>query len=456
MATAVIMPKAGMAMEKGTIVKWLKEEGAVVKQGDILLEITTDKVNMEVEAEVSGTLIKIMAKEGEVLPVFTEIAYIGVAGEAVDPLIGGAAPSVTGTTAVHAQANTQIAARQDGLKKEEDRVRATPAARKAAKGHAVELFQVAGTGPAGRIQKQDVLEFVRHMGEDGPEVRATRLAQKIAVTEGVGLHDLTGTGFGGRITKDDVLDSLKPSVSVAEKAQDVSAHGVRGRLIPLDSMRQVISQRMSESYFSAPTVTLTMEADVTRLKALREELKDGVAKNAGAKLTLTDFLILAVGKTLRKHPFINGTFQSNGLFLYDDVNIALAVGLENGLLVPVLRQVDTMKLTEVAVQSKDLADRAVKMKLLPDEQVGSTFTISNMGMFGITHFTPIINQPNSAILGVGTTVERFMPAEDGSPVLKSIMTLCLTVDHRIIDGTTGAKFLRDVKGFLENPVEILI
>lgn len=455
MAIAVIMPKAGMSMEEGTIVKWYKSEGATVKQGEAILEITTDKVNMDVEAETSGTLIKIVGKEGEVLPVFTEIAYIGQAGEKIE---------------VENQKNNLRELKEEIVPKKlieehkesvnevcEGRIRATPAARKIARDQKIDLNQIRGKGPKGRIQKDDVIQYVNNIDRVEEKIKGTRLAHKIAVIEGVDLQNVKGSGYKGKIVKQDVLNSLhqedKHSCDIiVEKNQE----GLSGKLIPLDNMRKVISQRMNDSYFIAPTVTLNTEVDVSNLKRMRATLKECVYEKTNKKLTLTDFIILAVGKTLRNHPIINGTYREDGLFIYDDINIALAVGLENGLLVPVLRNVDEMKLTDVVNHSKDIVERAIKMKLSPDEQIGSTFTISNMGMFGITHFNPIINQPNSAILGVGAISDRFIPSEDGSPILKSIMTLSLTIDHRIIDGTPGAIFLRDLKKLLENPAEIMI
>ncbi len=401
MAIEVIMPKAGMDMQEGTVVKWFKKEGDYVKQGEILLEIITDKVNMEVEAEVSGTLLKINAQEGDILPVFSAIAYIGEAGE------------------------------------QNEKVRATPAARKKSKAHGLDLTKIQGSGPNGRIQKIDVTTHLNEMS------KATPLAKKIAQMKNIDITSLKGSGFKGKVIKEDVLNSMDGG------EQDMS------RLIPLTPMRKAVARRMSDSFFTAPAFTLNIDVDVTNMKGLRDNLNNIIFNETKEKLTYTHVIVLACAKTLQKHPIINSTYTDDGILLHDHVSIALAVGLDEGLLVPVIRNAEKMSLKEIVTASKDLASRAANMKLKPEEQEGSTFTISNMGMYGIKHFNPIINQPNSAILGISTIIDTPVVIENEIRI-RPIMNVCMTIDHRVIDGTPGAKFLKDLKDILENPIQIIL
>lgn len=337
------------------------------------------------------------------------------------------------------------------------KLRATPAARWMARINDMGLADIPGSGPGGRIQRGDVERMLRE--GHTKKILATPLAKRIAELDGIDLETVSGTGRGGKIRRSDVLRSQVQVVQAARKIDEmvtVSPQGLKGTLVPLDAMREVVGRRMSESFFAAPTFTLNMEVNMNALISLRKQVIPAVEAKTGFKPTLTDFIMLAVGRSLRKHPMVNASITEDGLFFYEDVNVALAVGLENGLMVPVLRNVDDMTLSEVVVGCRDLSSRAQAMRLMPDEQMGSTFTISNLGMFGVTHFNPIINQPNSAILGIGTSTERFVPDVHGAPVLASIMMLSLTIDHRIVDGAPGARFLGDIKALLENPAAILV
>lgn len=445
MATEIIMPKAGMAMEEGTIVKWFKKEGDTVEVGEPLLEILTDKVNMEVEAPASGTLLKILAQEGEVLPVITTIGYIGKPGEEVPQGQTSDQKAVT-TESPQDLMIDDVQPVED--KEQEDpintqKVRATPASRKIAKENNIDLKDISGSGPKGRVQRMDVAEYLEGLQREGAKI--TPLAKKIAQGEGVELSALKGTGVGGKIVKDDVLRFLETQEQKIEK----------DNIIPLTGMRKVIGERMTQSFFTAPTFTLNIEVDMTETTKLRKQLKETILQQTGKKLTFTDIIILATSKALKQFPIVNATLVEEGILLHRHVHMALAIGLDEGLLVPVIRNTDQMTLSEIVVAAKDVAEKAVSKKLSPDQLQGSTFTISNLGMYGISHFNPIINQPNSAILGVNAIIEK-MRVVDGEPKVRPIMNLSLTIDHRVIDGTPGAKFLQYLKQLLENPMMMLI
>ena len=255
------------------------------------------------------------------------------------------------------------------------------------------------------------------------------------------------------------MNKEKPAEVKKEKEEVITKPVENSNIIPMSAMRKVIAKRMSESYFLAPTFTLNYEIDMTELKALRAKLIEPIKEKTGLKLTYTDLISMAVIKTLQKpeHKFVNASLTPDvkNIELHDYVNLSMAVGYDEGLLTPVLKNADKMSLTEIVVGLKDLAKRALEMKLKPDEMSGSTFTISNIGMYGVDSFNPIINQPNSAILGVCATVDKPV-VRDGQIVIRPMMNLCLTIDHRLVDGLAGAKFMQDLKKLLENPIMMLV
>lgn len=362
-------------------------------------------------------------------------------------------------------------------------MRATPAARALAKRLGVDLLSVIGTGFKGRIHRDDVAGFNY---EDKTHV--SPLAQRIADIHNIDLKGLTGTGFRNKIMKDDVLQfiddpeiksrfmlddygyQMVSSGPVATKTIPVKQAETAKREIVLDTakigdsetiqmtqMRKIISKRMSESYFGAPTFIQTWEIDMTELLALRKRLIDPIMEKTGKRVTVTDLISMAVIKTLPKHKYINSSMnkEATEITFHNYVNLGMAVGLDEGLMVPVVKGADKMTLTEFVVAMKDLTDRTLSKKLLPDEQAGSTFTISNLGMYGVDEFTAIINQPNAAILSVASTQQRAVP-KDGEIVIRPIMKISLTSDHRIIDGLTAAKFMTDLKAAMEDPLTLFI
>lgn len=339
----------------------------------------------------------------------------------------------------------------------EEKLRATPAARNMAKKMQVDLSMISGTGAKGRIHKEDVMMFM-----ENERPRITPLAKKIAEINNIDYTKIKGSGFRSKIMKEDILALMnkeKPAEVKKEKEEVITKPVENSNIIPMSAMRKVIAKRMSESYFLAPTFTLNYEIDMTELKALRAKLIEPIKEKTGLKLTYTDLISMAVIKTLQKpeHKFVNASLTPDvkNIELHDYVNLSMAVGYDEVLLTPVLKNADKMSLTEIVVGLKDLAKRALEMKLKPDEMSGSTFTISNIGMYGVDSFNPIINQPNSAILGVCATVDKPV-VRDGQIVIRPMMNLCLTIDHRLVDGLAGAKFMQDLKKLLENPIMMLV
>lgn len=367
---------------------------------------------------------------------------------------------------------------------ENRKLRATPAARTLANRLGVDLLNVTGTGYKGRIHREDVAGFNY---EDKTHV--SPLAQRIAEEHNINLKGIVGTGYRNKIMKDDVLPLLndpqvksrfelddfgyqtipvlpenkkqasaqQPSTSIKTPTTQDTTIQAESENVPMTQMRKIISKRMSESFFGAPTFIQTWEIDMTELLVLRKRLIDPIMEKTGKKLTVTDLISMAVIKTLLKHKYINASLNKEGteLTFHNYVNLGIAVGMDEGLLVPVVKGADKMSLSEFVVAMKDLTERTFSKKLLPDEQSGSTFTISNLGMYGVDEFTAIINQPNSAILSVSSTQQRVVP-RDGEIVVRPIMKVSLTADHRVIDGLTGAKFMTDLKAALEDPLTLFI
>lgn len=367
---------------------------------------------------------------------------------------------------------------------ENKKLRATPAARALAKRLGVDLFNVAGTGYKGRIHKDDIANFNYE-----EKIHVSPLARRIAELHNIDLKGLKGTGHRDKIMKDDVLQLISdpdlkarfslndfgevakaaPAAAPAsgetaakapaktQAAPQAAAPVGETEKMPMTQMRKIIAKRMSESFFGIPTFTQTWEIDMTELLALRKRLIEPIQEKTGKKLTVTDLISLAVIKTLLKHKYINASLNPEGteITFHNYVNLGMAVGLDEGLLVPVVKNADKMSLSEFVVALKDLTERTFSKKLLPDEQAGSTFTISNLGMYPVDEFTAIINQPNAAILSVASTKQKLVPV-NGEAVVRPIMKMSLTSDHRIIDGLTAAKFMTDLKKLMEDPITLLI
>ncbi len=420
MAYAVIMPKAGMAMETGKVIKWLKNVGDRVETGEPLLEIETDKVNMEVEAMNDGVLLAVLAHEGDVVPVVQTIGFIGEAGEAI--------PEYKMATVKPVEKPFKEEAGMSKVKLEGVRIPATPAAKRLAQETGIPLTSVTPSGSLGQIKAEDV--------------RATPLAKAMAADLGIDLQSVSGSGYGSKVTRADVVSPTRASISSEE-----------GELRPHSAMRKVIARRMLSSHMNIPPVTQSCVADVTALMALREQVNAG---REGVRITVNDFIVLAVAKALREQPHINASYTEAGMLFKTHINIGMAVALPEGLIVPVIRDADKLTLHQIAAAARELQLKAREGRLKPDDYSGGTFTVSNLGMMGVTAFTPIINEPESAILGVCATEQRLEMDDSGKITKRLKLPLCLTYDHRSIDGAQAAIFSNRVTQLLENPLDMLV
>jgi len=427
MATEIIMPKAGMAMEEGTIIRWLKEVGDPVESGEGVMEIETDKITMENEAPAGGVLLAKFYDDGAVVPVTTIIGYIGKPGEKVPeaPAASEPASEEAVETAPAAVSGQPVSAPAASF----GQVLATPYAKTLAAQNGVDLGAVTGSGVGGVIKARDV-------------VKATPLAARMAEDRGISLAAVAGTGFGGKVTSTD----LPVAAAIATPAAD-------GTPVPLAGMRKAIAQRMTQSHLEIPPVTQTMKAYVGELLALRAKINE----TREARITINDLVMKACAKAVAEFPQVRTEIdmQAGTLITRGQVNIGMAVSLDEGLIVPVIHNADQLSLSEVSARAKDLAVRARSGGLSPNEYSGSTFTVSNVGAVDVFTFTPIINQPNAAIMGVGC-INGELALVDGEVVERKYLMLSLTYDHRIIDGSQAAVFQKRVRQLIENPLEILV
>lgn len=623
MAADIILPKLGMDMQSGTIMTWYKNEGDTVKKGEPLFELMTDKVNIEVEAEDNGVLLKRYYETGVELPVFTVIGCIGEAGEQVPEhqmvsLRGNMQSPGHLTDEDRAALKAMRSSTREGFSSTGRTIRATPSARRLAAEHKIDLANVTGSGPKGRIQVEDIEELLEvskkvektevpqqkvftepeeeKIGEAGiPEetnqvvdeaestvaeeteevfsaepnpgmtgaldmtledlvagmgsleaelgseaheedvlegaakkvetgaeevprtFTVSPLAEKIAAVENIDIHSIPGgSGPEGRIMKEDVLKAMaegssrhesvieevevqekapeetttqepipaepepqpekqeeqpepdngdeeesivitasEPTTPVAEEAKEAADKPpVNGRLETMPAKRRIIADRMVKSNLENAVITLTTEVDMTEVKDLRKKISKKVEKETGYRCTYTDFLLVSVSRALMEHPYINSSLCEDGVVLHDFVNLGMAVGMDDGLIVPVIRDAHAASFSEMVEKRSELLKLVKAKKLTGDHFKDSTFTVTNLGMYGILEFTAIINQPNSAILSVGEVVDRVRIFK-GEPTPRSIMKISLNLDHRVADGMAGAKFLQTVKSYMENPALLL-
>jgi pyruvate dehydrogenase E2 component (dihydrolipoamide acetyltransferase) len=388
MVTEVIMPKMGQTMEKGKIIKWLKKEGEMVQGGEPLLEIETDKTTIEIEARGSGILRKILAQEGDEAQIAEVIGYIGTEDE---PLPEAAAKA------------------------------------KAASGKPFGDIILAESKSAKEVHLEPEMK-----------VKASPLAKRLAEEKGVNLALVKGTGPEGRITKEDVLDFLSEKPAVEFK------------LLPVTSMRKAIAAKMTESKTHVPHFYISVEVDMTEAVKMRDELLPTFETETGVRLSYTNLLVKAAALGLKEYPHLNATLDGENIKLWKNVNVGIAVGLEDGLIVPVLRNANELSLRETTVRMADLVAKARDKRLREDEFTGGTFTVSNMGALDVDSFIAIINVPETAILAAGRISDKAV-AINGDIVARKTMTLTLSADHRVVDGVYAAKFLGKVKELLESP-----
>lgn len=407
MAAEIRMPQFGVSMETGTIAQWYKAEGDPVKVGDVLASIETEKLTNDVISEVDGVLLKIVAPEGTDVPVQGLMAYVGQPGEV---LPGGTAAAAAAPAAGSAPAVQSAEAPQPSV----GRIKASPLARKIAVKLGVDLAQVTPGGTSGRVRADDV----RAYAAQAPAAPAPA-----------------------------PIPAPAPATPAApaELADGDTAEKLSG-------MRKVVAQRMLQSHTEIPPVTQNTRVDVTELMMFRKMLQS----ETGNKYSVNDLILKAVAKCLRKHPEMLVSFDGDRIIQRAHVNLGMAVALDAGLIVPVIRDADKMGLDDLSAHAKDLATRAKTNKLTPEDYQGSTFTVSNLGMFGVDSFTPIVNQPNAAILGVCASHDELVMDDEGTITKHQIMQLCLTYDHRLMDGAVAARFGMDMRDILEKPMGIIL
>jgi pyruvate dehydrogenase E2 component (dihydrolipoamide acetyltransferase) len=477
MPIEVILPKLGQTMENGTIVEWVKQEGDPVKRGEVLFTVESDKAVLDVEAMANGFLRKILVREGQPVPVLTVVALMTrQADEPLVPYEEVPAPVPQAEPALGAAPATEpVPAATEGQTRH--RIVASPRARKAARQQGVDLALLAGTGPGGRIVEQDVLSYV------ALRPRVTPVAANVARARGVDLAAVRGTGPGGRVTRADIeaaaeapsapmpvpaAEALAPKAAAAVQRVAVSAPpmpaaaALPAELVPeveaaaMTGLRRIIAERMSASHQAVARVTLVTEAEATALVAVRQQLKAAVAAEWGFVPGYSDLLGLIVARALQEFPYMNARLAADGSTIerMPVVNLGMAVDTERGLLVPVIRGAGQMHLRTLSTEFRVLAERARAGKSLPDDLAGGTFTITNLGMYDVDAFTPIVNLPEAAILGVGR-IQQKPVVHDGAVVVRHMWTLSLSFDHRLVDGAPAARFLQRIKALIESPYLLL-
>ena len=434
MASEIKMPQLGLTMTEGTVNQWFKKVGDAVTQGELLFEVSTDKITNQIEATATGILLEIMSPEGSVAPVQAVLALVGEAGEKVAASAAAVPAKLVAEEAAAAAPAAQAATAGSAVVGADGWVKASPAARKLANDNNIDIALVTATGPDGRVLERDVQAFAANAPA---AVKTSPLAAKMAAELGV---DVSGITKDGRIMKADVLAAAKPA-----------AASVPAKKTPLVGIRKVIAERMSQSWNIAPHVHHTVEVDMT--EAL--QLKDQLAKASGEKASVTEIVIKCAAQVLKEIPVVNASIEGNQIVYHDSVNMGVAVALDNGLIVPVIRAAGEKSLREIRAAVVDLGAKARTNKLLPDEISGGTFTVTNLGMFGTDHFTPIINQPESAILGVCRTVEKPVVV-GGQIVIRPMCNFVLGYDHRLIDGAVAAKFMARFRELIEKPFLLLV
>jgi pyruvate dehydrogenase E2 component (dihydrolipoamide acetyltransferase) len=430
MASEVKLPRLGQGMESGTIVRWLKSEGEPVEKGEPLYELDTDKVTQEVEAEASGVLLKIAVSEGEV-PVGQTIAVIGAQGEEVSVETG---PAPAGAETADEGAPQSAEKPVQAPEREADRERGRAAS-------AAPATNGAGGDGAGTVS--------------GGRIKASPLARRIARERGIELAALHGTGPEGRIVAEDVERAAAGGVAAPAidrgqapaAATPVPAGEVERR--ELTSIRRTIARRLTEAW-QAPVFQIAMSADMTRAEELHARLRDRV-REGEAKPTLTDILTKACAAALMRHRDVNALWAEDAIEIHPSANVGLAVAIDAGLVVPVIHRADRKTIAEIAAARADIVSRARENKLQQADLEGGTFTISNLGMYGVEQFVAVLNPPQAAILAVGAAEPRAVPTADGGFEARPTMTMTLTCDHRTLDGSVASEFLGTVKAFLEEP-----
>ncbi len=439
MLQEVVLPQLGQTMEEGTIEKWHKSEGDEVEKGEVLFELTTDKATLEVESFAEGILKKILVPEGETVPVNELVAVIGDADDEVpDDLsalkeeAGEEEAAATGEADSEAEAEEAPAAgapsADEAVPQPTGRIFASPRARKIAEEQEIPLSVLSGSGPNGRIIERDVQSY-REKRED---IKFTPTAARVAFQKGVDLLAVEPSDEDGRITREDV-------------EQAATAAPTAGERIELTAMRQTIAERMTQSKQTIPHFYLVGNVNMQRTGDLRDRLNEEAAE----KVSFTALLVKAAAISLRDHPRVNAQFDDGEIVLNEHANIGVAVAVEDGLFVPVVKDADRLSIPEISSQLKELVELSRAGKLRPDQYEGGSLTLSNLGMFGVEYFIPIINPPESCIMGIGEMGNEVVARDDGSIAVEPRMKISLSADHRIVDGAAAAQFFQTFKSVLE-------
>ena len=451
MATSMVMPQMGYDMHEGKVVRWLKKEGEEVIRGEVIAEIETDKATVEYEAYTGGVMAMIVAAEGVTIPVGGLIAVITAPGEAIpeDILTDAALAASPASAASEAPSPGASAAPAES----DGEVRASPLARRLAKERGVDLSAITGTGPGGRITEADIPEQGAPAAASvNGYVKASPLAKRLARERGIDLATLSGTGPGGRITEADVPEHA-PVAAAPGSAETVAPAGLTSENVELSRMRQAIAKVTVDSWQSAPHFYVSVDIDMTKAMSFRRDVNDEL--DAEKRVSVNDLIVKASAIAIGRHPKFNSFFRDDHLQMNASINVGIAIALESGLIVPGINGCENRSLVEIAAASRDLAARANNGSLRNDEYSGTTFSVSNMGMFDIESFTAIIFPPHAAILAVGTVKEQPV-VRDGELAIAQIMKATLSTDHRVADGAEAAQFIVEIKKLLENPISLVI
>ena len=459
MATSIVMPQLGYDMREGTVVRWIKQEGDEVVANEVIAEIETDKAVVEFKPTTGGVLRRIVAGEGEPVPVGQLIAVIGDADETLPDNLAtpaSAAPAAAAEPVSPAPSSAAPAAPETAAGPAGE-VRASPIARRLARERGVDLAAVAGTGPGGRIVEADVLaaaDAARTAADAGREL-ASPLARRLAREQGLDIAAITGTGPGGRIVEADINAAVaaRDAAPAAEPASAAAPEPEGAERADLSRMRQTIARVTSDSKREAPHFYVATDIDMTAAMALRREVNDEVPSSS--RVSVNDLIVKASALAIGRHPKFNSFFRGDHLQMNPSINVGIAIALESGLIVPGIPQCEDKSLVEIATASRDLIDRANNGTLQAEEYAGTTYSVSNLGMFDVDSFTAIIFPPHAAILAVGAVKEQPV-ARDGQLAIAEMMKATLSVDHRVNDGAEAAQFLMEIKRLLERPVTLLL
>jgi pyruvate dehydrogenase E2 component (dihydrolipoamide acetyltransferase) len=459
MAEIIIMPKLGFNMSVGKLVKWYKEEGDEVTKGEPVFAVETDKTNIDIEATQDGVFRKKFIEEGDSAEVTLPIAIISNDNENIDSLIDDCLARLgkTAESAVKDEVSQPVKAAVQPAKAEmapvDGKVKITPRAKRTAaeKGLDITTVNIAGTGYKGGICENDILDYLANH-----QVKATPLARKLADAEGIDIKDAVGTGVNGKVVKKDVEALMGKTASVSESDAELVNGKEVIEIVDYTGVRKIIGDRLSQSFVTSPHVFFTQKVNLQKLFDLRKEINALQDK----KTSVTDYIAKAAVNALKKYPDVNSALEGQKIIKYKTVNVGIAVAAPTGLIVPVIKNAEKMDVVEISKASGKLIEKARDGKLTPDEYTGGTFTISNLGMFGIESFTAIINPPEAAILAVSAAKDEVVVEVDEKGnkemVIRPMMNITLSADHRIIDGMLAAQFVDEIKKLLENPLSILL